>query len=130
MARDGFGSGASAPEFDFARLAEVSGGDREFEQEIAGEYVGQAWSLLEQLFDALAQRDTDAIQRTAHTLKGSSRTIGAQSVAVLAEHLERLADEPDLSPAPVLLERTRRSLVATEQALDRYFGSDEYRRAA
>jgi len=130
MARDGFDPSASTAEFDFGRLAEVSGGDREFERELSREYTGQSWVLLAQIAAALERRDGDTLRRSAHTLKGSSRTIGAEGVAVLAALLESIADEPDLSPAPGMLERARRSLTATEQALDRYFGSDEYRRAA
>ena len=130
MARDGFDPRTAAAEFDLARLAEVSGGDGEFERELSREYIGQAWTLLAQIAAALERRDLGTLRRAAHTLKGSSRTIGAEGVAVLAAHLERVADEPDLSPAPGMLERARHALTATELALDRYFGSDEYRRAA
>jgi len=130
MARDGFDPMASAAAFDFARLAEVSGGDGQFERELSREYIGQSWTLLAQIAGALERRDGGTLRRSAHTLKGSSRTIGAEGVAVVAALLERIADEPDRSPAPGMLERARRSLTATEQVLDRYFGSDEYRRAA
>jgi len=82
-----------AAEFDFARLAEISGGDRDFELELTDEYVEQSRTLLEEYAGALQRRDTGAMARAAHTLKGSSRTIGAQAVAVLAAHLERLAGE-------------------------------------
>jgi HPt (histidine-containing phosphotransfer) domain-containing protein len=127
MVTDGFEAGA---EFDFGRLDEISGGDRDFEQDLAGEYLSQSWELLAEFARALEGRDAAAMRRPAHTLKGSSQTIGAVGVGRLAAELERLAGEPVLSLAVATLDRTRRSLTATEHVLDRHFGSDGYRRAA
>ena len=129
MAKDGGGAGTPPEEFDFARLAEISGGDAEFEREIAGEYINQAWTLLEEIARTPAARDPDARRRAAHTLKGSSRTIGALTVAVLAAQLERLGREDDTAAA-ALLDHARASLGATQAVLDGHFGSDAYRRAA
>src|SRR5262249_48125749 len=42
MAREGSEARTPAAEVDLGRLAEISGGDTEFEQQLAGEYVNQA----------------------------------------------------------------------------------------
>jgi len=130
MTRDGFESETPSAEFDLKRLAEISGGDGEFEREIAGEYVSQSRTLLDDLSRAIESGDPSALRRTAHTLKGSSRTIGAQGVAGLAAQIERLDPTTNAEAAAAVLGRARASLSVVEQTLDGYFGSDEYRRAA
>lgn len=127
MAMDG--SGAPEAQFERGRLHEISGGDAEFERELAGEYVTQAWALLAEIGSALERSDPELLRRSAHTLKGSSRTIGAQGVADLASQLEKLAGQAG-PLATTLVGRIRAALTSTQQILDRYFGSDAYRRAA
>lgn len=129
MARDGSEAGASEVQFERGRLKEISGGDTEFEREIAGEYVTQAWALLAEITSAIERGDPEPLRRAAHTLKGSSRTIGAQGVADLAAQLEKLAGQPG-PLVTTLVGRIRGALTGTQQILDRYFGSDAYRRAA
>jgi len=116
--------------FDVGRLTEISDGERDFELELAGEFVSQAWAMHGELTRAHERGDADALRRAAHTLKGSCRTVGAEGVADAAAELERVAAEAGHAPVAGLLARTRRLLVATEHALDRHFGTDEYRRAA
>ena len=123
------GGGAPAAKFDLARLAEISGGDVEFEQEIAGEYLAQARELCEQAARALETHDAVALSRAAHTLKGSSRTVGAEGVAQLAAELEASAADSTQAAASSLA-RARACLVASERELDRHFGTDRYRKAA
>ena len=117
-------------EVDLERLPEISGGDTEFEQELAGEYVNQAAELLQEIGEAAARGDAEPARRGAHTLKGSSQTIGARKVAGVAAEIEQLAAAGDLSAAVARLDRARASLAAARQIFDRYFGSDAYRRAA
>jgi len=130
MATFGSESNTPAAEVDLTRLKEISGGDIEFEREIAGEYIGQAWGLLAEIAQAVEAGDPEAQRRTAHTLKGSSRTVGAMGVAALAAQLESLGGGRDAVGTAARLESARACLEATQVALDGYFGSDEYRRAA
>jgi HPt (histidine-containing phosphotransfer) domain-containing protein len=116
--------------FDTGRLVEISDGERDFELELAGEFVSQAWTLYGELTRAHETGDPSALRRAAHTLKGSSRTVGAEGVAEAAAELERAAAESGKATVAGLLARTQRLLVATERALDRHLGTDEYRRAA
>ncbi len=116
--------------FDVGRLTEISDGDRDFELELAGEFVSQARAMFGELTRAHERGDADALRRAALTLKGSSRTVGAEGVADAAAELERSAAEAGMASIAALLARTERLLLATEHALDRHFGTDEYRRAA
>jgi len=129
MARDGWEAGAADAQFEHGRLSEISGGDAEFEREIAGEYVTQAWGLLAEISAAIERGDPELLRRSAHTLKGSSRTIGARGVAEMAAQLEKLAGHAG-PLAATLVGRISTALTSTQQILDHYFGSDAYRRAA
>ena len=130
MAVDGFGESGSAAEFDFARLVSISGGDAEFESEIAGEYLAQTRQLLVQLADALGNGDVATLRRAAHTLKGSSLTIGAVTLGAIGVELERSGGPADPTTTTQCLARAQAALAATELLLDDYFGSGAYRKAA
>jgi len=130
MSRDGGASGGSPAGFDFARLASISDGDAEFEREICGEYLAQARELLTQIAAATAAGDTVALRRAAHTLKGSSRTIGAEAVATVTAEIERDPGGEKYPAGSACLDKLRAGLAAVERTLDGYFGTDAYRKAA
>jgi HPt (histidine-containing phosphotransfer) domain-containing protein len=130
MAADGFGTSGSPAEFDLERLASVSGGDVEFERELAGEYLTQSRQLLLQVAQSIERGDAATLRRDAHTLKGSSLTVGAEGLGAIAAELERKGRAADLSSMAELLARAQASLAATEWRLDDYFGTDTYRKAA
>ena len=65
-------------------------------------------SALAALGDAVARADPDAVARMAHTLRGSSSTLGAAHVAHIASELEQTAKAGDLAPAAALLENLHR----------------------
>lgn len=89
--------------FDRAPLDEMraSLGDEsgEFVAEIIDAFLEQSPGLLESAQEAVAEEDRDRLRFSAHTLKGSSRSVGAVRLGNLAERLER-AQEPlgDLAP--------------------------------
>lgn len=129
MVEHGDDGGPPAARLALARLAEISGGEEAFEHEIAGEYLIQAWGLFEQAARALEKRDAETLRRVAHTLKGSSHTIGAEGMAEIAHELECATATSTHGVAP-LVARALACLVATERELDRHFGTDDYRKAA
>lgn len=70
---------------DLVHLARQTLGDRGLEQEILSLYLKQARSLLAKIEETACLRDRCDF---AHTLKGSSRAVGAWQVATAAEALE------------------------------------------
>lgn len=70
------------------------------EGEALGEIVGEFLMMAEQgrvdLFAALGRHDSDAIARTAHTLKGASANVGAAHLADLCDGIERQARGDEL----------------------------------
>jgi CheY-like chemotaxis protein/HPt (histidine-containing phosphotransfer) domain-containing protein len=66
-------------------------------------FLGDAAPRLAGLAQAVAQGDARALERQAHTLKGSSANIGARRLARLCEDLELLGRSGELGRAPGLL---------------------------
>ena len=125
----GSGREDSTPAFDFARLADISGGDTEFELEILSDYFAQNSTLLSELDRALSTGDVATVRRAAHTLKGSSRTVGAESVAAIAAEIECLAATGTLPGGGGLLARVRHAWAGTQDLLLERFGPDAFRKA-
>ena len=99
-------------------IAEL-GFDGEGLTELHSMYFDQAAAQVSQLGGAIARRETIAVAKTAHQLKGSSATIGAARVSQLACELEMTARNDRLAAAPALLDLLRRSLAETRTALAR-----------
>lgn len=59
------------------------------------EFINDASSQVEMLSAARQRRDDRALKATAHSLKGSSMTMGATRLARLCTQIEILADRPD-----------------------------------
>jgi HPt (histidine-containing phosphotransfer) domain-containing protein len=73
--------------FDRAQLHQYTAGDGALERELIGLFLGQFAPIRAQLD---AARSADDWKFTAHTLKGSARSIGAPKIAALAERLETM----------------------------------------
>ncbi|MCC6586557.1 MAG: Hpt domain-containing protein [Bryobacterales bacterium] len=79
------------------------GGDEELLREIAGIYLCEYGPLLEDIRTAVSTRNCDQLMRTAHTLKGSLGTLGAEAGAKLAYALETQGRQQELHDAESLL---------------------------
>ena len=65
-------------------------------RELVGLYLGDAPGLLADIRGAVERRAAPALLDAAHTLKSTSRLVGAFSVAAVAADLERLAKSQSL----------------------------------
>lgn len=97
---------ASLP-LDIEHLADVSGGDWEFECELLDEYFTTASTGLQSLSKAVEEANSDEAHRLAHSLKGSSRSIGAWPMGDVCEQFDTAARAGDLSEAGPMLEAIR-----------------------
>lgn len=88
---------------DDAYLHEVTGGDEGFKQEILYQFLQASSRLLAEVNDCLQSGDWSNFIRAAHTLKGSARTIGANSFAEAAAALEKAAGENRADEFPALM---------------------------
>jgi HPt (histidine-containing phosphotransfer) domain-containing protein len=87
------------PQIDWKHVREMSGGDADFEKEILADYLADAETLVAQIHMLIECSDLPNVAKIAHTLKGSSKTVGAVAMAEAAAGLEAAAKVPDMAPA-------------------------------
>jgi signal transduction histidine kinase/CheY-like chemotaxis protein/HPt (histidine-containing phosphotransfer) domain-containing protein len=76
-----------------------------------------------------ATSDRATLGRAAHTIKSTSRSLGATVVGKLAEELELLSREGSLEEAPILLANLRQAYAAVELRLRHWLREQERRSA-
>jgi PAS domain S-box-containing protein len=89
--------------FNDADLLARVGGSQELRREVIGLFLEDCPRLLEAVRRGLADGDAAAVNRTAHTLKGSAGNFGAQEVIALAPRLEATGRDGNLSAASALV---------------------------
>lgn len=105
-------------------------GDRSLEREVLGLYADEIPRRLE----ALRHSATDNEWRmAAHTLKGSSRAVGAWQVATLAQNAERIVGPqvmPDRQLAVAMIEQAAAEVLAYIEVLAAGEGIEGLKRSA
>jgi signal transduction histidine kinase/CHASE3 domain sensor protein/DNA-binding response OmpR family regulator len=89
---------ADAP-LDAAIVEEITGNDDALARELLTRFRHHNDEDVRNLREALAHRDAARLASFAHRMKGSSRTIGAVSLARVCEEIERLALAHDIDGA-------------------------------
>jgi len=92
-------SKAGTSRIDWEYLHEASNHDDEFEQQIITIYMHTMPPLMTQLVEAIHSNATHNIIRLSHTLKGSSRSIGANALADICDEIEQVAKSGDPFPS-------------------------------
>ncbi|MEZ5353147.1 MAG: Hpt domain-containing protein [Bryobacteraceae bacterium] len=95
---------------NLAEAVERVGGDDELLLDIAGVYLGEYPGLLDEIGQAVEAGDAPRLLHSAHTLKGSLATIGADRAAAVALQLEMMGREAETSGAAEPLTRLRAAL--------------------
>jgi two-component system, sensor histidine kinase and response regulator len=83
-------------QFDPGYLEDMSGGDDEFVRDIISTFLENAQKLVDSLTTAASENNVEKAIYAAHTLKGSSRSVGANLLGDLCEELEKLARSGDM----------------------------------
>ena len=97
----------SAPPVDLHHLRRYTLGDRALETEILRLFQAQLPETLAALRAATTQNDW---KTAAHTLKGSSRAIGAWQIADLAEGAEQLMCKTDPAACSAAISRLEKAV--------------------
>ncbi len=87
---------SSADAIDVAAALERLDGDRSLFEELTHVFREDCPKILEGMRNAIALRDAKSLERYAHTLKGSSASLGACAVSHAAGEIERLAQSDDV----------------------------------
>jgi two-component system sensor histidine kinase/response regulator len=84
---------STAPPIDREALRELTGGDAEFERELAETFVSSGDQCLAEIMAALKVSDLDTVRKRAHSLKGASANIHASDLSRAACSLEEAVRE-------------------------------------
>jgi CheY-like chemotaxis protein/HPt (histidine-containing phosphotransfer) domain-containing protein len=96
-------------------------GDRDLLRDLCELFVRESQVTLAAIGSAIATGDWKALERAAHTLKGSVAVFGADSAASAAKHLETIAHsagEPDLQRVDAAFTRLQDEIERLRTALD------------
>lgn len=104
------------------RLEELLGPVEEWSPHLVAALIGsfhqRAAAYLQTLAEAVEVRDSGAVTRDGHSLKGMAGNLGASDLAVLSEAMETCGRTGELALAPGLLTRLAVELDAVRPALD------------
>jgi CheY-like chemotaxis protein len=93
-------------------------GDAELLAELAGMFLDDASSRLQELREAIGAGDAAGVERVAHTLKGSSGNMGATRMSAICAELQDVGGSGDLSRAAGLLEGLEEEFGRVRPALE------------
>jgi PAS domain S-box-containing protein len=103
--------------FDFERLKQISLGDEVFEKDLLTDYLIDAEHKLQSLRDLHSTNEVKKIIDMAHTLKGSSYSVGAKLVGDEALGVELSAKNNDLGNVEERLTKLSKSIRETREVL-------------
>lgn len=90
---------------DMTRLLAQLNGSHTLVREITQSYIAETEEKLSGLADALAAGDSAAFRRHAHTIKGCMQVYGAEKARNMAQELEQMGANGDLSETERLLDQ-------------------------
>jgi HPt (histidine-containing phosphotransfer) domain-containing protein len=100
-------AGTDAP-VDWEQFMAVADGDKDFAQELVQVFIDSGDAALRDIRAALGRGDLAAVRSAAHSFKGSSANIRAQSASVAAGRLEEAARSGAVDEISQLEEQLRR----------------------
>jgi two-component system, sensor histidine kinase and response regulator len=108
---------AGAAALDRKALRELTGGDVEFERELAQTFVSSGDQCLAEIIAALKVSDFDTVRKRAHSLKGASANIHALELSQAASSLEIAARENSIPAIGGLVDELSEKLAAVNAEL-------------
>jgi two-component system, sensor histidine kinase and response regulator len=106
--------------FDPLPLLQRLSDDDDLARELIRLFQDDGPRMLETIGAAVASGDGEAVERTAHLLKGSASNFTAAEVVQAAQHLEDLGRSRDLSEAHAAYQTLQQSLTRLCAALDEW----------
>ena len=102
----------------FERLRYLQDEEHDYLSELIATYLDSAPKLLDTLRVAIAGDDVPAAQKAAHTLKGSSASLGAAMLAAHCKELEMLARGGAITGATEWLLKIENEYARVKHALE------------
>ncbi|MFH1113107.1 MAG: response regulator [Pseudomonadota bacterium] len=99
-----------------ALLARV-GGDTDLLKELVDLFVEDSLQLVDRIIKAVARKDADDLEKAAHGLKGSVLNFGAKSAADVAQALETMGRNRDLTQTQNVMAELQKQIVSLRAEL-------------
>jgi CheY-like chemotaxis protein/anti-sigma regulatory factor (Ser/Thr protein kinase) len=96
------------------------GGDEELFRSFIEVFTEDSPAMMQQLRDAVAERNSSLIQRSAHSLRGLAANFNAAGVVELASKLEQAGKDGDLSEANSLMTQLNEAMEQLQETLAMY----------
>jgi signal transduction histidine kinase/DNA-binding response OmpR family regulator len=93
-------------------------GEPDILEELIGLFFEEVPPKLAALREAVEEDDARAVERVAHSLKGSSGNMGAMRMAAVYSEIEKVGGSGELTRAPELIDRLEVDLERTRRALN------------
>ncbi|HVM62629.1 MAG TPA: response regulator, partial [Verrucomicrobiae bacterium] len=106
--------------FDYDTALTMIDGDTELFGELVGLFMTESMALLGQIQDAIARRDAKLLERSAHSLKGSTAAFSAEPARAVAQRLEEMGIAGQFEEAGTVAAELGRELTRLTQALSGY----------
>ena len=111
--------------FDFDHLEKMSIGSLEFQKDLVTTFIDDLQKRFDILESHFNSGNLDKLVNEAHTIKGSSLSVGANRVGSDALELEITCKQKDLSAIPDKLSNLKESIAKTKDILVRHFNIAE-----
>jgi signal transduction histidine kinase/CheY-like chemotaxis protein/HPt (histidine-containing phosphotransfer) domain-containing protein len=106
--------------FDSEAALAMIDGDLELFGELVTLFMSESAELLDQIRDAFTRRDAKALERAAHSLKGSVGAFHAEAARLAAQRLEDLGKAGDFEQAGSVCEELETEVARLSDALAEY----------
>ena len=107
--------------FDFDHLEKMSIGNLEFQIDLITTYIDDLHKRFDILESHFNSGNLDKLVNEAHTIKGSSLSVGANLVGRDALEVEMTGKQKDLSAIPGKLSNLKESIAKTKDILEQHF---------
>jgi CheY-like chemotaxis protein len=122
-ADDGGSDPAQVVHWDEA-LAAVAG-DRTLLREVVGAFLSETNAMIESIEKAIDTGDAPVVRRSAHTIKGTLRLLGARAALAKAEQLEFMGRDERLADAPAVFSQLSQELQKLRPVLVAFTDEDD-----
>ena len=106
--------------FDREGALAMIDGDTELFGELVELFMPESIELLDQVRNAIAQRDAKALERAAHSIKGSVAAFCGESARVVAQTLEDIGERGDFDRAAAVADELQTEVRRLTNALAKY----------
>lgn len=116
-AEEGSTSSTENPLFDFMQLEKATGGDPSFKRELVKEYIEDSLRRFKNIEEFFLSNEMERLVREAHTLKGSSYSVGAKKVGDEALAVEISGKHFDIANLMDRMKSLEKAITETKDSL-------------